>query len=73
MSLCWYIFVVFCMGLVSVHVKAPHRCLFMAGAVLCWQSLPYWHKLIRQIPDDKLITHHFLSSVSTNGVAAVSL
>lgn len=74
MSLCWYIFVVFCMGLVSVHVKAPHRCLFMAGAVLCWQSLPSWHRLTRQIPGGKPTTHHSLISISTNaGVAALRL
>lgn len=70
MSLCWYISVVFCMGLVSVHVKAPHGCLFMAGAVLCWQSLPSWHRLTRQTPGGKPTPHHSLSSVSTNGAVA---
>lgn len=74
MSLCWYIFVVFCVGLVSVHVKALQGRLFMAVAVLCWQSLPSWHRLTRQIPGGKPTTHHSLSSVSTNGgVAALRL
>lgn len=74
MSLCWYIFVVFCMGLVSVYVKAPHGCLFMPGAVLCWQSLPSWHRLTRQTPGGKPTTHHSLTSVSTNAeVAALRL
>lgn len=59
------------MGLVSVHVKAPHGCLFMPGAVVCWQSLPSWHRLTRQIPGGKPNTHHSLSSVSTNAEVAV--